>query len=179
MSPSHRALIDEIYTAFTNINSKRKNGFGSPHGRECEGCGGKAEHIRQIPTTMSTEGPQPSTGAMIITVCGSGECDGRVTQDVLKTMQRFRSFGQPHWEHAEEIARMFRCEKCRTWGGVGKCLRYQYIGCCGKECQKGDWKTHKVGWRKGTTSAWGCLVLLGASPLQGPRLSWLVFINSG
>ena len=147
LNPKDLKLANDIYQAIAVVGGQHMDEFEKKCGKECEVCKKPRVKIAQVPFTDGIEGPQPQIACLVAPSCGSESCEREPCgADVYQQNREFaqRGMGEVLQDPiGERIRRSFRCENCLTWGGVKRCAGCQYIGYCGKQCQKAHWKTHR------------------------------------
>ena len=146
LNPKDLDLANDIYQAIAVVGGQHVKEFEKTCGQKCEMCQKPRVKITQVPMTNGMEGPQPQIACVVAASCGAEACERQLCADVYQQARDMANMGLglvPQGPRGEHIKRSFRCEHCLTWGGVRKCAGCQYIGYCGRECQKAHWKTHK------------------------------------
>lgn len=101
----------------------------------------------------------PTVAVTLAPVCDKEECTDIVRREIFSNMRAMRDMfsSAPGWQMGafseeegvkeilagEKEARR-ECEACGEVKGWRACTRCRMIGYCGKNCQKEDWRVHKL-----------------------------------
>ncbi|KAH6959925.1 hypothetical protein BKA56DRAFT_599820 [Ilyonectria sp. MPI-CAGE-AT-0026] len=107
----------------------------------CENCGLFAMNILQSPMSWLHRAEDPFVGIWVSSVCGKGECETRIRQEIQDTMCAIAQ-EDPH-RRPSTCMEILPCKVCGKTEGIKRCGRCKVVGYCGKEHQKADWKVHK------------------------------------
>jgi len=107
----------------------------------CENCGLFTMNILQSPMSWLHMAEDPFVGIWVSSVCGKGECETRIRQEIQDTMCEIAQEG-PH-RRPRTCMEILPCKVCGKTEGIKRCGRCKVVGYCGKEHQKVDWKVHK------------------------------------
>ncbi|KAF1811650.1 hypothetical protein P152DRAFT_47717 [Eremomyces bilateralis CBS 781.70] len=110
----------------------------------CIICGSLMVTVLQTPMSWLHKVEDPFVVVLISGICGKGECEIKMRQEVQETMGELVTMGQSHRPSESGGGKeVLPCRICGKTEGTMRCGRCKVVAYCGKEHQKRDWNTHK------------------------------------
>jgi hypothetical protein len=105
----------------------------SKAGQNCTNCRGLARTAMLTPCSYLHR-EDPLINILLHPICGLPQCRDATSLLIEETMRG-----------VDEISSKIKCENCGKGDETNtkRCAKCKMIGCCGRECQKQDWKNHK------------------------------------
>jgi hypothetical protein len=109
-------------------------------GRKCNSCTKPTAAVLTSPMSWLHHSADPFVNVLVTPVCESGgRCEMQARNEIQKMMEDVGTGDQ---------GELLACKVCAKVEGAQRCARCRAVSYCGKDCQKADWKAHKVGCRK-------------------------------
>ena len=110
----------------------------------CENCGSARTTVLQTPMSWLHKINDPFVAVWVNPVCGKGECEIRIRQEVQDMMSEFvQEAPGRRVSEARTSLEVIPCKVCGKTEAIKRCGRCRVVGYCGKEHQKADWEVHK------------------------------------
>jgi hypothetical protein len=110
----------------------------------CENCGSLRVTALQTPMSWLQIVEDPFVAIWVNPVCGKGECEIQVRQQVQEMMVEVVAEGQGRRASGPSTSvEIMACRICGKTEGTMRCGRCKVTAYCGRDHQKADWKGHK------------------------------------
>jgi len=112
----------------------------------CENCGSPRVTALQTPMSWLQNVGDPFVAIWVNPVCGKGECETQIRQQVQEMMAEVIAEGQDQRASGPSASvEIMACRICGKTEGTMRCGRCKVAAYCGREHQRADWKVHKKG----------------------------------
>ena len=101
------------------------------------------EQILQTPRSFLHNSMDPSVSVRVNSVCGKGECETQMRQEVQEMMDKVVAEGGGRMSEPSLCVKAMACRICVETGRTMSCGRCRVAAYCGKEYQTMDWEAHK------------------------------------
>ena len=138
------AYVNLFVNAIQPIMKEHETACLANSNASCENCGSPRVMVLQTPTSWLHKVDDPFVIVWVNPICGKGECEIRIRQEVQNIMSEVAQNDQGRKVRGPSASmEVMPCRICGKTEEIRRCGRCRVVGYCGKEHQKEDWEIHK------------------------------------